>query len=79
MIELDQLDEKLAGGGSGPTICYVSPPARITVPVAFLSVHRALPLRSLFRGPTMTAEQLWERREQKPKYRTSENRDPAQG
>jgi len=24
MIEPDQFDEKLAGGGSGPTICYVA-------------------------------------------------------
>src|SRR5262249_45732590 len=30
MIEPDQFDEKLAGGGSGPTICYV---ARCDAPV----------------------------------------------
>src|SRR5262245_14812703 len=40
MIEPDHFDEKLAGGGSGPTLCWVSPRRTNALPDAKDQWHR---------------------------------------
>src|SRR5215813_384367 len=40
MIEPDQFDEKLAGGGSGPTICWVAPLVSVSFGSYLVPMHR---------------------------------------